>query len=233
MRPDCGSLRSHKWFLVAHSIATVLKAASITSELCSSNCGSRTKAKPCHETQTQVSVSLPVLLHMCFHDSLHYFRVFLFEGWFEMLPFLSTIFLACYLATAYTTGIRLLSSLMLLFSSFAQIPLQGNSQMDLLHFVLQEFEDPFFWGKQCPAFPVGSWRLSVPQQKSLTLVNFSCGLRFYSFVISLLLKKYTYNFNSVTLILRKSCFVSYPLKWYWTIVQLVGGYVCVFFKASE
>lgn len=184
-----------------YSVDTVLKAASITSELCSSNSGSKTKAKPCHETQTPVSVSLPILLHICFHDSLHYFKVF-FEGWFEMLPSPSTIYLACHLARAYTTGIRLLSSLpwILLFSSFAQILLQSKS---------------LFLGRAMPSISRGLMKALRCLSRNLChWCNFSCGLRFYSFVLSLLYKKDTYNFfNTGTFILGMSCFVPYPFRW--------------------
>lgn len=153
---------------MAHSADTVLKAASITSELYSSTRGSNTKAKPCHETQTPVSVSLPILLHIYFHDSLH------FQGWFEMLPSLSTIYLACHLATAHTMGIRLLSSLpwILLLSSFAQISLQSKFQEDLLHCVLQELERiPFPGESNVQHLQWAHEGFQVPQHKSLLLAQ--------------------------------------------------------------
>lgn len=151
MRPGCGNLRSYKLFLAAHSVDTILKPASTTNELCSSNCESKTKAKSCHETEMPVSVSLPLLLHIYFHDSLHYFKAFFFfEGWFWMLPSLPTIYLVCHLAVAHTVSISLFSSLswLLLFSPFAQIPCQSKSQMDWLRLCYSSLRGTlFFWGE--------------------------------------------------------------------------------------
>ena len=66
-----------------------------------------------------------------------------------MLPSLPTIYLACHLAVAHTMGITLFSSLswLLLFSPFAQIPLQSKSQMDLLHLCYSSLRGSLFLGK--------------------------------------------------------------------------------------
>lgn len=72
-----------------------------------------------------------------------------FEGWFQMLLSLSTIYLAYHLAVAHTVGISLFSSpsRLLLFSPFAQIPLQSKSRMDLFHLCYSSLRGSFFLGK--------------------------------------------------------------------------------------
>lgn len=190
-----------------YSVDTVLKAASITSELCSSTEGAKQKPNLAMKHRHQF---LFLCLFCCTFTFMIPFttsRSFLFEGWFEMLPSLSTIHLACHLARAYTMGIRLLSSLpwILLFSLFAQILLQGKS---------------LFLGKAMPSISRGLMKALRCLSRNLChWCNFSCVLRFYSFVISLLYKKHTYNFfNTVTFILGMLCFVPYPFKWYWSIL---------------
>lgn len=148
-------------------------------------------------------------------------RSFLFEGWFEMLPSLSTIYLACHLATAHTTGIRLLSSLpwILLLSSFAQISLQSKFQEDLLHCVLQELERiPFPGESNVQHLQWAHEGPQVPQHKSLLLAQLLLWAEVLCLCHIITTKKDTYNFNSVTFILGMPCFVPYPLKWYWTIL---------------
>lgn len=175
MRPGCGSLRSDKWFLVAHSPDTVLKAASITSEWCSSNSGNKTKAKPCHETQTPASVSLPVLLHIYFHDSLHYFKVFcLKDGLKCTLPSLQFILPATWPQhTPRTSGCSALCHGYYYFLHFAQMPLHSKPQVDLLPYGLQEFERiPFSRESNVQHFQWAPEGPQVPQQKSLSLVQF-------------------------------------------------------------
>lgn len=80
-----------------------------------------------------------------------------------MLPSLPMIYRACLLAIAHIMGISLSSSLsrLLLFSPFAQIPLQSKSQMDLVHLCYSSLRGSLFLGgKQCRACP-GSPQPSV------------------------------------------------------------------------
>lgn len=142
-----------------YSVDTVLKAASITSELCSSNSGSKTKAKPCHETWTPVSVSLPILLHICFHYSLHYFKVFFVWRMVWNAPFplynLSCLPLGQSIYHGHQAA-QLSAMDIIIFicpnTSPEQVPFSGESN-----------SQHFLWAHE------GPW---VPQQKSLSLVQF-------------------------------------------------------------
>lgn len=149
-------------------------------------------------------------------------RSFLFEGWFEILPSLSTIYLACHLATAHTTGIRLLSSLPWMFVcpfSFAQISLQSKFQVDFLHYVLQECERiPFSGESNVQHLQWAHEGPQVPQHKSLLLARLLLWAEVLFICHIITIKKDPCNFDTVTFVLGILCFVPYPLKWYCTML---------------
>lgn len=192
VRPGCGSLRSHKWFLVAHSPDTVLKAASITSELCNSNSGRKTKAKPCHETQTPVSDSLPVLLHIYFYDSLHYFKVFcLKDGLKCSLPSLQFILPAAW--PQHTPRASGCSALCHGYYYFLHLPkCLSRASPRWIYFLMcyRSLRGSPFLGKAMSSISSGLLKALRSLSRNLWhWSSFSCGLRFNSFVTSLLLKK--------------------------------------------
>lgn len=111
------------------------------------------KAKSCHETEMPVSVSLPLLLHIYFHDSRSFF-FFLKDG--LNAPF-SLYNLSCMSLGRSTyhrhQSVQLSVMVVIIFSisphtSPEQVPNRFTSC------VLQQLENaPLFWAKQCRAWP--------------------------------------------------------------------------------
>lgn len=116
-------------------------------------------------------------------------KPFLFEGWFEVLPSLSPIYLSCHLATAYTTGIRL-SALCHGYHYFLHLPKYlSRASPRWIHFLMcyRSLRGSLFLGKAMSSISSGLLKALRSLSRNLChCCNFSCGLRFNSFVISLL-----------------------------------------------
>lgn len=152
VRPGCDSFWSYKLFLAAYSTDTVLKPASITNELCSINSESKTKAKSCHETEMPVSVSLPLLLHIYFHDSRSFF-LFLKDG--LNAPF--TLYNLSCMSLGHSTYHRQqsvqLSVMVVIIFSISPHTSPEQVLNGFTSFALQQLENaPLFWAKKCLAW---------------------------------------------------------------------------------
>lgn len=185
MRPGCGSLRSPKWFLVAHSLGHCPKSCLHLLNYAVATEGAKQKPNLAMK-QTPVSVSLAILLRIYFHDSLHHLKVFFVWRMVWNAPF-PLYNLSCLPLSHSIYHGHQAAQLCHGYYSFLHLPKYlSRGSPKWIYFIMcyRSLRGSLFLGKTMSSISSGLMKaLRCLSTNRCHWCNFSCGLRFYSFVI--------------------------------------------------